>query len=85
MNFDSFFSRAAAGLRQSPIRQMGTVTLARADVISFAPGYPGPDGARPARDTRVQAPAAARRPPRGLPGEFEWARKRSASAWSASA
>lgn len=43
MNFDTFFSRAAAGLRQSPIRQMGTVTLARADVISFAPGYPGPD------------------------------------------
>lgn len=43
MNVESFFSRAAAGLRQSPIRQMGTVTLQRADVISFAPGYPGPD------------------------------------------
>jgi 2-aminoadipate transaminase len=43
MNFDSFFSGSAKGMKPSPIRQMGTVTLQRSDVISFAPGYPGPD------------------------------------------
>ncbi len=43
MNYESFFSRAAEAMRQSPIRQMGTVAAQRTDVISFAPGYPGPD------------------------------------------
>ncbi len=43
MNYESFFSRAAEAMRQSPIRQMGVVAAQRADVISFAPGYPGPD------------------------------------------
>jgi 2-aminoadipate transaminase len=43
MNYEWFLSRAAEVMRQSPIRQMGTVAAERADVISFAPGYPGPD------------------------------------------
>jgi len=43
MTYESFFSRAAEAMRQSPIRQMGTVAAQRTDVISFAPGYPGPD------------------------------------------
>jgi 2-aminoadipate transaminase len=43
MNYDSFFSGSARGMKISPIRQMGTVALQRSDVISFAPGYPGPD------------------------------------------
>jgi 2-aminoadipate transaminase len=43
MSYDSFLSRAAAAMQPSPIRQMGAVAAQRADVISFAPGYPGPD------------------------------------------
>jgi 2-aminoadipate transaminase len=43
MTYDRFLSRAAATMQQSPIRQMGAVAAQRADVISFAPGYPGPD------------------------------------------
>jgi 2-aminoadipate transaminase len=43
MSYDAFLSRAAEAMQQSPIRQMGTIAAARADVISFAPGYPGPD------------------------------------------
>jgi 2-aminoadipate transaminase len=43
MNFDTFYSRAADAMRQSPIRQMGTLAAERRDVISFAPGYPGAD------------------------------------------
>jgi 2-aminoadipate transaminase len=43
MNYDALFSRAAAAMRESPIRQMGTVAAQRMDLISFAPGYPGPD------------------------------------------
>ena len=43
MNYESFFSRAAESMRQSPIRQMGTVAAQRTDIISLAPGYPGPD------------------------------------------
>jgi 2-aminoadipate transaminase len=43
MTYEAFFSRAAGAMRHSPIRQMGTVAAQRADVISFAPGYPGPD------------------------------------------
>jgi 2-aminoadipate transaminase len=41
--FDSFLSRAAEAMQQSPIRQMGTIAAQRTDLISFAPGYPGPD------------------------------------------
>ena len=44
MNYEALFSRAADTMRQSPIRQMGTVAAQRADLISFAPGYPGADG-----------------------------------------
>ncbi|HEY8551380.1 MAG TPA: PLP-dependent aminotransferase family protein [Vicinamibacterales bacterium] len=43
MTFDRFYSQMAAALRESPIRQMGAVAAQRTDVISFAPGYPGPD------------------------------------------
>jgi 2-aminoadipate transaminase len=43
MNYDSLFSRAAAAMRMSPIRQMGALAAQQMDLISFAPGYPGPD------------------------------------------
>jgi 2-aminoadipate transaminase len=43
MSHERFLSRAAAAMQPSPIRQMGAVAAQRADVISFAPGYPGPD------------------------------------------
>jgi 2-aminoadipate transaminase len=43
MTYEAFLSRAAAGMRQSPIRQMGILAAQRTDIISFAPGYPGPD------------------------------------------
>jgi 2-aminoadipate transaminase len=43
MSYDAFLSRAAEAMQQSPIRQMGTIAATRADLISFAPGYPGPD------------------------------------------
>ncbi len=43
MNHDAFFSRTAEAMQQSPIRQMGQVAANRSDLISFAPGYPGPD------------------------------------------
>jgi len=42
-NYDSFFSRAAATMRESAIRQMGTVLSQAQDMISFAPGYPAED------------------------------------------
>ena len=40
---DQFFSRAAASMRGSAIRQMGTVLAQASDMISFAPGYPAED------------------------------------------
>jgi 2-aminoadipate transaminase len=43
INYDNFLSRAAERMKGSAIRKMGTVLAARADVISFAPGYPAPD------------------------------------------
>jgi 2-aminoadipate transaminase len=43
MSYDAFLSRAAEAMQQSPIRQMGTIAAQRTDLISFAPGYPGPD------------------------------------------
>jgi 2-aminoadipate transaminase len=43
MNYDALFSRSASLMRQSAIRQMGAVAAQRMDLISFAPGYPGPD------------------------------------------
>ena len=43
MSYDRFLSRSAAAMQPSPIRQMGAVAAQRTDVISFAPGYPGPD------------------------------------------
>lgn len=42
-NYDSFFSQAASAMRQSAIRQMGTVLAQVKDMISFAPGYPAED------------------------------------------
>jgi 2-aminoadipate transaminase len=43
LGYDAFLSRAAEAMQQSPIRQMGTIAAQRTDLISFAPGYPGPD------------------------------------------
>ncbi len=43
MSYDAFLSRAAESMQQSPIRRMGTIAAQRTDLISFAPGYPGPD------------------------------------------
>ncbi len=42
-NHDRFFSSAAAKMKESAIRRMGTLIAARRDVISFAPGYPAPE------------------------------------------
>lgn len=42
-NYEAFFSTAASQMRQSAIRQMGTVLAQAADMISFAPGYPAED------------------------------------------
>lgn len=42
-NYDSFLSQAASQMRQSAIRQMGTVLAQARDMISFAPGYPAED------------------------------------------
>jgi DNA-binding transcriptional MocR family regulator len=40
---DGAFSRMGAQLTGSAIRQMGILAAGRADLISFAPGYPDPD------------------------------------------
>ena len=41
--YQQFLSRAGESLRQSAIRQMGTVLAQAQDMISFAPGYPAED------------------------------------------
>lgn len=41
--YERFFSSAAAQMKESAIRRMGTMIAARREVISFAPGYPAPD------------------------------------------
>jgi 2-aminoadipate transaminase len=41
--YDAFLSRTAAAMRESAIRQMGTVLAQATDMISFAPGYPAED------------------------------------------
>jgi 2-aminoadipate transaminase len=43
IDYDSFFSNAAATMRESAIRQMGAVLAGAADIVSFAPGYPAED------------------------------------------
>jgi 2-aminoadipate transaminase len=40
IDYDAFLSRAAAGMKESAIRRMGSVVARNRDVISFAPGYP---------------------------------------------
>jgi 2-aminoadipate transaminase len=40
---ESFFSAAAADMKESAIRRMGALQAAARDMISFAPGYPAPD------------------------------------------
>ena len=42
MTYDGFFSHAAAQMRESAIRKMGTLGTRIPDLISFAPGYPDP-------------------------------------------
>lgn len=42
MTYEPFFSRAAAQMRESAIRKMGTLGARIPDLISFAPGYPDP-------------------------------------------
>lgn len=41
--YDHFLSRSGELMRQSAIRQMGTVLAQATDMISFAPGYPAED------------------------------------------
>ena len=41
--YDRFISRAGVAMRESAIRQMGTVLAQAKDMISFAPGYPAED------------------------------------------
>jgi 2-aminoadipate transaminase len=43
INYDQFLSRAGEGMRESAIRQMGTVLAQARDIVSFAPGYPAED------------------------------------------
>jgi 2-aminoadipate transaminase len=43
MNYESLFSHAAGQMRESAIRQMGTVLAQATDMVSFAPGYPAED------------------------------------------
>src|SRR5207249_8063678 len=40
MNYNGYFSRAAAGMQESAIRKMGALGSRIPDLISFAPGYP---------------------------------------------
>jgi len=42
-NYDQFVSRAASQMRESAIRQTGTVLAQARDMVSFAPGYPAED------------------------------------------
>ncbi len=42
MTYERFFSHAAAQMRESAIRKMGTLGTRIPDLISFAPGYPDP-------------------------------------------
>ena len=42
-HYDAFLSGPAAAMRESAIRQMGTVLAQARDMISFAPGYPAED------------------------------------------
>ena len=42
-NYDHFLSRAGLGMRESAIRQMGSVLSQSVDMVSFAPGYPAED------------------------------------------
>ena len=42
-NYDQFLSRAGASMRESAIRQMGSVLAQAKDLVSFAPGYPAED------------------------------------------
>ena len=41
--YDRFFSRSGDAMRESAIRQMGTVLAQARDMVSFAPGYPAED------------------------------------------
>ena len=43
IDHEPFLSRAAALMKESAIRKMGTVLASGKDIISFAPGYPAPD------------------------------------------
>jgi 2-aminoadipate transaminase len=43
INYDAFWSRAAAGMQESAIRRTGTILSQNRDIISFAPGYPAPE------------------------------------------
>jgi 2-aminoadipate transaminase len=42
-NYEQFISRAASQMRESAIRQTGTVLAQAHDMVSFAPGYPAED------------------------------------------
>ncbi len=42
-NYEQFLSRAGLGMRESAIRQMGSVLSQSVDMVSFAPGYPAED------------------------------------------
>lgn len=42
-DYDPFFSQSARGMRESAIRQMGSLLAQGRELISFAPGYPAED------------------------------------------
>jgi 2-aminoadipate transaminase len=43
MDYNSYFSRAAATMQESAIRKMGALGIRVPDLISFAPGFPAPE------------------------------------------
>src|SRR4051812_32626933 len=74
-NYESYFSKSAGLMRESPIRQMGAVLANAKDIVSFAPGYPSHDAfawdafAEIARDVLGRADQSALQygPTRGYP------------------
>ena len=42
-NYDQFLSHSASVMKESAIRQMGSVLSQSKDMVSFAPGYPAED------------------------------------------
>jgi hypothetical protein len=60
-NYEQFLSHAAGLMKESAIRQMGSVLSQSKDMISFAPGYPAEDQF-PGSTSRTSAVSSSREP-----------------------